>query len=112
MVIAANGAVSSTGGMATSYTIAQTGTGIGPGSFTVTGDASRAFHVTWPATITIRNGARALRISALTQNTTGGTASLNASGNFTLTIGGTLTVGANPTVGNYSGTYNVTVTYQ
>ena len=112
MTIATSGAVTATGGMATSYAIAQTGGGRGAASFTVTGDASRSFVLTLPANITIRNGANSMRITALATNATAGKASLSSAGSFTLNLGGTLNVAANQAIGNYTGTYAVTVTYQ
>ena len=112
LVITPAGVVSGTGDLATGLGMTQTGTGRGPASFAVTGDANRIFAITMPARITIANGGNRMRITALTLNTTGTTASLNGSGSFTLNVGGTLTVAANQALGAYTGTYVVTVTYQ
>jgi hypothetical protein len=37
---------------------------------------------------------------------------LNGSGSATFAVGGTLSVSANQASGNYTGTFNVSVTYQ
>jgi hypothetical protein len=104
------GTLTTTGGVIGSTAITQTGTR-GPGAFTVTGDAGRLFTLSLPTLTTLRFGPRLMLVGNFRSNWTSGTA-LSAGGNFALSVGATLRVGANQTVGTYSGTYAVTVTYQ
>ena len=107
------GAVTTTGGVTGATTIAQTGTGRGTGSFGLTGSPNRQVDIVLPGSSTIASGSQTMTVNAFTANTNGGgKIKLDASGNATLIIGATLNVGANQAVGNYSGTYTITVTFQ
>ncbi len=112
VVISAAGAASATGGLTSNIGIAQVGTGRGAGSFSLAGTANRFILVALPASMTITSGAQSMTVNAFTNNTViFGLAQLDATGHFILRVGATLNVAANQTVGNYTGTYNVTVTY-
>jgi hypothetical protein len=104
------GTISTTGGVLTSTAITQI-IARGPGTFAVNGDPGRLFTVDLPTVAILRQGARNMRLSAFRSNWTSGTA-FSAAGTFTLSVGATLNVLANQTVGTYTGTYAVTVTYQ
>lgn len=107
------GAVTTTGGITGTTTIAQTGTGRGPGSFGLRGSPNRQVDIVLPGSSTIASGLQTMTVNAFTANTNGGgKIKLDATGNATLIIGATLNVGANQAVGNYTGTYTITVTFQ
>jgi hypothetical protein len=110
VVMDPSGTITTTGGVLTSTAIAQTGAR-GPGTFAVNGDPGRLFTVDLPTVAILRQGSRNMRLSAFRSNWTSGTA-FSASGTFTLSVGATLNVLSNQTVGTYTGTYAVTVTYQ
>lgn len=110
VVMAPSGTISTTGGVITSTAIAQTAPR-GPGTFAVVGEAGRAFSVSLPTTVILRQGTRNMRLSAFRSNWAAGTV-FSTSRSFALSVGATLNVGANQTVGTYTGTYAVTVTYQ
>lgn len=110
VVMSPSGTITTTGGVLTSTAIAQTAPR-GPGTFAVVGEAGRAFSVDLPTVAILRQGTRNMRLSAFRSNWTSG-AVFSASRTFALSVGATLHVGANQTVGTYSGTYTVTVTYQ
>ena len=112
IVMSPLGVITATGGLLPSTAITQT-IARGPGSFTITGDPSRLFRLTLPAgNVTLRAGARTMRMSAMRSNWVSGTSRLNTSGTFALSIGATLNIGANQANGSYSGTYAATVVYQ
>ena len=111
VVMAPNGIITTTGGVIGSTAITQTSTR-GPGTFTVTGDPSRLFALTLPNTLTLRSGVRTMTVNTFRSNWVSGTSRLSAAGSFALAVGATLRVGANQTIGTYTGTYAVTVTYQ
>lgn len=110
VVMAPSGTITTTGGVLTSTAIAQTARR-GPGTFAVVGEAGRAFSVSLPTTVILRQGARNMRLSTFSSNWTSGTV-FSPARTFALSVGATLNVGANQTVGTYTGTYAVTVTYQ
>lgn len=75
-------------------------------SFTVTGDASRAYSiVTTGGTVT--SGGNSMTF--ITDSPASG--SLSATGTDSFSVGGTLNVGANQAAGSYSGSYTATVSY-
>lgn len=75
-------------------------------SFTVGGDATRAFTISTTGG-SVSNGATTMAFT--TAANANGT--LNASGAATFKVGGTLTVPASAAQGTYTGTYGATVTY-
>jgi hypothetical protein len=112
VVMAPTGTITSTGGVVTSTAITQSGITRGPGTFALTGDPSRLFTLTLPNTLTLRSGGRTMTANTFRSNWVSGTSRLSAAGSFALAIGATLRIGANQTIGTYTGTYAVTVTYQ
>lgn len=89
--------------------------------FTVGGQANAAYAITLPTTpVTLTSGANTMTASLFTTSVNGGaTTAATASpvGNTgvaasqAFTVGATLAVGANQASGDYSGPFNVTVTY-
>jgi len=110
VVMDPTGTITTTGGVIGSTAITQSGTR-GPGTFAVTGDPSRLFTLSLPTVAALRSGVRLMVVGNFRSNWSSGTA-LSASGSFAIAIGATLRVGANQTIGTYTGTYAVTVTYQ
>ena len=108
------GVISAGGGVAGLQNITQTGTGRGPGSFTLVGTPNRQTDITLPASATISNGTQTMTMNAFTSNANGGgKIKLSATtGQAVLIVGATLNVAANQPVGNYTGTYTVTVAFQ
>jgi hypothetical protein len=78
----------------------------------VTGVPGAPYAVTLPPnnTVTVSNGTETMTVTGFTA--AGGTQqTLDAAGNDSFTVGATLKVGANQPAGVYTGTYNVTVSY-
>ena len=76
--------------------------------FSLTGDNNRNFGIT-TTNGTISNGLKSMSFTT-TPSATSGTTSITGSATFS--VGGTLTATGTETPGNYTGTYNATVTYQ
>lgn len=110
VVMSPSGAITTTGGVLTSTAIAQTAPR-GPATFAVVGEAGRAFTIDLPRIAILRRGIRIMLLSAFRSNWTAG-AVFSPTRTFPLSVGATLHVGANQTIGTYTGTYAVTVTYQ
>ncbi len=111
LTIAEDGSVTGTGGVAGNQNIAQTGGGRNPAAFHVTGEAGRSFYTTLPGQIFIFSGANSMRVNNFVDSTFGFSTPLDGTGNLDLTVGARLVIGANQALGSYSGTYNLTVTY-
>lgn len=75
-------------------------------AFTVAGDASRSFSITTTAG-SVSNGTDTMNFTTSAP----GTGSLDASGAAGFSVGGVLTVAGGESAGVYSGTYDVTVSY-
>ena len=100
------GARSATGGV----TLASSSP-TGPATFAVTGAANTSYAIVLPASFTLAGpGTATLTVNPVTSapSTTG---LLSATGQQTLSVGGTLIVGASQPEGAYAGTFNVTVAY-
>ena len=114
--IAVNGTVSGTAGMTTTYSIPQSGTGRGPASFHLLGGRNRVVQVTLPGSFNITNpqGATMLVDQVVRNASNNGNQEVRLSntGYFLLLIGGRLNVAANQPGGAYTGSFDVTVTYQ
>jgi Domain of unknown function (DUF4402) len=79
-------------------------------TFTVSGQSGYTYAITLPGSSTISDGAtHTMSVGSFTSNPSG-TGAL-VSGTQALALGATLTVGPNQTPGVYSGSFNVTVTY-
>lgn len=110
VVLSPSGTITTTGGVLTSTAIAQT-TPRGPGTFLLVGEAGRLFTIDLPTVAILRQGTRNMRLSAFRSNWAPGDA-FSATRTYSLSVGATLNVGTNQTIGTYTGTYAVTVTYQ
>ena len=78
-------------------------------SFTATGNIGQSFDVSLPATASISNGSDTLTIDNFTSSCT--TNCVLENGAHTFTVGGTLTVPGGSSVGEYTGSYPVSITY-
>ncbi len=77
-------------------------------AFSVAGDASRNFSIT-SAGGTVASGSNSMTFTTSASATSG---ALDTTGAASFTVGGTLTVGSGQAAGTYTGSYDVTVTYQ
>jgi hypothetical protein len=108
LTVSTAGAVSTTGGVTGSNAINQGTLGPRAGTFRVSGEPGRSFVVIMPPTATVTAPTGSMTISLFTVGALTG----SPAGTLDIAVGGTLTVGANQTVGPYSGTYQITATYQ
>lgn len=76
-------------------------------AFTVGGEANRTFAISTTSG-SVSNGAVTMTFTTTPSAATG---TLSNSGAASFTVGGTLSVPGTASAGNYSGTYNATVTY-
>jgi len=89
--------------------VLQSGATATQASFLVAGAASQAVTITIPSTATLTSGGDTM--TATLDQTTGGSQTLDGSGNYSINVGGVLAVGATQAAGSYSGTFDVTVVY-
>ncbi len=96
---------------ATGCTLGNT-TGMSPATFTVGGEPSATYAITLPgdSDVTLTGPGDPMAITAFTSSPSG-TGTLSGGGTQTLYVGGTLNVGAAQVAGAYTGTFDVTVTY-
>ncbi len=85
------------------------GTGQSAAAFPVAGDPSRAFSLTIPTSFTLAGASASLVVTTLPSGT--GTQSLNTSGTYALTVGGSFPLAAAQATGAYTGSFAVTVQY-
>jgi hypothetical protein len=87
-------------------------TGVAAGAFTVGGQANATYSITLPANgvVTVTSGANSMAVNNFVSNPSG-TGTIGAGGTQALGVGATLSVGINQAAGSYTGTYQVTVTY-
>lgn len=112
--IGVNGSVTGTGGMTTTYSIPQTGSGRGPASFHLLGRRNRLVQVTLPSSFNISNGSSTMLVDNLVRNASNSgnqEVRLSNTGYFLLLVGGRLHVSPTQVGGTYSGTFDVTVIY-
>ena len=106
-------ALASPGRTATGCTLGNT-TGMSPATFSVGGEPLATYAITLPGdgdvTIDDAGAGDAMAITAFTSSPSG-TGTLSAGGAQTFYVGGTLNVGAAQLAGAYTGTFDVTVTY-
>jgi hypothetical protein len=95
---------------ATGATVLNPNPNVSAALFSVTGEPSTAYSIALPSSISITNGAQSMTVSAFTSNPTPGGV-LSAGGSQALQVGATLAVATNQAIGNYSGTFSVTVAY-
>ena len=86
----------------------------GPAVFNITGAANSSYSVTLPSdgTITISNGNQAMSVTGFSAAPASGVATLNGDGVGAFKVGGKLDVPANQPSGEYTGMFDVIVTYQ
>lgn len=107
VVIDATGARSATGGV----TLISTNTG-GASSVTLSGTPALSYSVGLPASVSLTaDGGASMNLSDLTTNLTGNAGAIDANGSGNFGIGGTLAVAAAQAVANYSGTFQVTLSW-
>lgn len=80
-----------------------------PDSFIVTGNIGQSFSVGLPNSITITSGSNSLNVSNIASSCTNNCVLTGNTYNFH--IGGTLTIPAYAALGDYTGTYQVRITY-
>ena len=80
--------------------------------FVVFGAPNTTFSVSYPTSITLSRagGSGSMTVSSIVGSPSAG-GTLSSGGSATVNVGGTLTVAANQTFGQYSGSFNVTVSY-
>ncbi|MEO0589183.1 MAG: DUF4402 domain-containing protein [Pseudomonadota bacterium] len=96
----------SSNGAATSDVTLLGGSSETADSFEVSGDANRSFSIATTAG-SVSNGTDTMSFTTDAP----GAGALNASGEATFNVGGVLTVAGGESAGTYTGTYDVTVTY-
>jgi hypothetical protein len=96
---------------ATGCTLGNT-TGMSPATFSVGGEPNATYAIALPddVTVTLTGPGDPMAITAFSSSPSG-TGTLDGGGAQTLYVGGTLNVGAAQTAGAYTGTFDVTVTY-
>lgn len=106
VVITPQAVRSATGGA----TLGNTG-GASNAEFTVNGDAGANYSITLPSTdVTLTSGMNSMAVNVFTSSPSG-TGTLSGGGEQTLKVGATLNVGASQPSGTYTGSFDVTVTY-
>ena len=100
-----------TNGLTQGFSALSTADG-GPAVWTVEGINSAPYHVALPVTAEVNDGTGNI-MSVNNFQRTGGTSQLflDAAGEASFTVGADLRVGVNQPAGNYTGTYQVTVSY-
>ena len=102
--------VSPSGVGSTSNAFISDATNVRASSWAVTGIPGAPFAVTLPTSVTISNGTENMTVNSFSRSGPG-QMTLDAAGNNNFTVGAWLRVGANQPVGVYTGTFNVTVSY-
>jgi len=105
VIITATGLRSSTGGVGL-----NSGSFSSPATLLLVGIPNASFAISLPSSITISDGSNTMMVDNFV-SVPSGTGQLDASGNQTLTIGGTLNVFANQPIGNYQGIMTVVFVY-
>jgi hypothetical protein len=80
------------------------------GAYSVTGEGTKAYSITFPASATISSGANNMTVNGF--NHDAGASPALTGGSDTFNVGATLNIGASQPAGTYSGTYTLTVDYQ
>lgn len=107
VTVSTTGVVTTTGGMVGNNAIAQGASAAQAGTFRVTGDPGRQFFVTLPASATLSRTGASMTINLFTVGALTG----SPAGSLDIAVGGTISVQAAQTVGTYTGTYQVTASY-
>ncbi len=104
------GTITQAGATTGGVTAASGGTTRSAATFSVSGNGSTPYTFTLPSTATLSDGA-SHNMTATLSFASGNASRTLSSGAETVTINGSLAVAANQTVGSYTGTYDVTVSY-
>ncbi|WP_298188774.1 DUF4402 domain-containing protein [Novosphingobium sp.] len=107
VTVSTAGVVSTGGGMVGNTAIAQGSAGPQAGKFRVSGEPGRQFFVTLPLAATVNRSGASMIITLFTVGALTG----SPVGTLDIAVGGTLTVGGAQPVGTYSGTYQITASY-
>lgn len=105
VAVAPNGAVTST------LDLSQFPGNRGAARFRVKGDPNRLFVTFLPTSATLASGTNTMLADQFRANTSFGFAGFDAAGNYQLDVGARLIVGGNQPVGDYRGTFELTVLY-
>lgn len=101
------GAVTTSGGMVGNTSIAQGSSGPQAGTFRVSGEPGRLFFVFLPNSATVTKAGASMAINLFTVDPLAG----SPVGTLNIAVGGTLTVQAAQSPGTYTGSYQVTASY-
>lgn len=107
VTVSTSGAVTTTGGMAGNNAIAQGSSAPRAGTFRVSGDPGRQFFVNLPTSATVNKTGGSMTINLFTVGALTG----SPAGTLDIAVGGTLAIQAAQAVGTYTGTYQVTASY-
>ncbi len=107
VTVSTAGTVTTGGGMVGNTAIAQGTAGPQAGKFRVSGEPGRQFIVTLPPAATVSRSGSTMTITLFTVGALTG----SPVGTLDIAVGGTLAVGAAQPVGTYTGTYQITATY-
>jgi hypothetical protein len=110
LTVSPSGTVSTTGDLGNASAIAQP-TPPAAASFNVTGLAGTLFTATGVSQVTISNGSAKMTVGQFTINGAFSGGQIGTNGTTTFNIGGTLTVAPGQAIGNYTGTFPITVAY-
>jgi len=105
--VSTTGAVTTTGGMIGNNAIAQGSSGPQAGTFRVSGEPGRQFFVNLPNAATVTKTGASMTITLFTVGALTG----SPVGTLDIAVGGTLSIQAGQAVGTYTGTYQITATY-
>jgi hypothetical protein len=101
------GAVTTGGGMTGNTAIAQGSSGPQAGKVRVSGEPGRQFFVNLPTSATVGRTGASMTITLFTVGALTG----SPVGTLDIAVGGTLSVGAAQPIGTYTGTYQITASY-
>lgn len=109
VVVGTDNAQSVTGGVTTTAGLGATATAA---TFTVTGEPSSTYALTYPAQTALTGTGSPMTISTFSPAVdVGSVGTFDGTGTQELIVGATLNVGANQTAGSYTGTLDVAVNY-
>ncbi|MBX9885892.1 MAG: DUF4402 domain-containing protein [Novosphingobium sp.] len=107
VTVSPSGAITASGGMVGNTAIAQGSSGPQAGKFRVSGEPGRQFFVTLPPAATVSRSGGSMTITLFTVGALTG----SPVGTLDIGVGGTLAIGAAQPLGTYTGTYQVTASY-
>ena len=107
VVVSATGVRSVSGGVM----LVPSGSGAAA-QFAVSGDPNLTYSISLPAdgVVALASSTNSMAVNTFTSSPSS-TGTLSAGGTQTVSVGATLNVGSNQAIGNYSGSFNVTVDY-